>query len=124
MQYLLTEEEYRALVDARDARTEKEQEEYRALFEKRNEQYRALVDTSDARTEKGQEERRTQALQDFCVLASQYIPVATDGNEPWKCNLEAVKSDDMTCDGCPAREVCPSQFKHCGANNFSKESVL
>jgi len=83
MQYILTEEEYRALIEKRDERTRVE----------------------------------IQRLQDFCVLASQYIPVekypmSSPGyKEPWKCNLEAIRDDEMTCDECPAGDVCPCQFK-------------
>ena len=62
------------------------------------------------------------ALQNFCTLAANYIPVKvrwSKDQKPWGCilNPEEDRSDNTFsgagayCDECPARVICPYPYK-------------
>lgn len=56
------------------------------------------------------------ALQAFCTLAAQHIPIVVEWSHdktprPWGCILGPREQDPGYCDRCPAREVCPHDGK-------------
>jgi hypothetical protein len=70
------------------------------------EEYRSLDARKAIRTQKEKD-----TLLAFCVLASQHIPVESNENKPWGCNLDDVRREGMSCDDCPAKHICPFEYE-------------
>jgi len=86
MQYILTKQEYETLNRHKDQLTDEQNAELQAL----------------------------------CTLAAQHIPIVVEWSSdktprPWGCILGPQEQDPGYCDQCPARKVCPHEYK-----DFSK----
>ena len=74
------------------------------------EEYQDLI-----RVKEYHEKAYTDALQKFCTLAAEHIPITRKWNKeaeptPWGCIL-SEENDSWYCDACPVQNICPYSYK-------------
>ena len=68
----------------------------------------------DEAVKKAKQLPNTEALQEFCTMVANNLPVVGWWNEgkqpsPWGCVLTTER--DWYCDDCPSKNICPNEWK-------------